>query len=220
MCLGVEQGPNTGLESPAHFLPDVQKLKRERIMNALAVDKLDSECLVIYPAASLLECTLSNSQFLSLGNRRCEVTMLQIAGPPGDLYYCWVALLCDIRMQMVGYPGNQLQSEQSKPISDLTLSDATDSGPSRQGMSDPTMQADQYKWWELLTNGYQFKMRGVTAPQIEACPLFGWGHKAHLQCLSAFAYCTHRAPSQSEKTKHSQTSQNPKSIWLASSEHS
>jgi hypothetical protein len=88
MCLGVEQGPNTGLESPAHFLPDVQKLKRERIMNALAVDKLDSECLVIYPAASLLECTLSNSQFLSLGNRRCEVTMLQIAGPPGDLYYC------------------------------------------------------------------------------------------------------------------------------------
>ncbi len=90
MCLGVEQGPNTGLESPAHFLPDVQKLKRERITNALAVDKLDSECLVIYPAASLLECSLFNSQFLSLGNRRCEVTMPWIAGPSGDLYYRWV----------------------------------------------------------------------------------------------------------------------------------
>lgn len=56
-----------------------------------------------------------------------------------------LTLLCDIRMQMVGYPGNQLQSEQSKQISDLTLSDATDSCPSRQGMSDPTMQTDQYK---------------------------------------------------------------------------
>jgi hypothetical protein len=106
---------------------------------------------------------------------------------------------------MVGYPGNQLQSEQSKLISDLTLSDATDSCPRRQGMFDPTMQTDQYKWWELLTNGHQFKMRGVTAPQIEACPLFGWGHKAHLQCLSASAYCTHRVPSQSKKTQHSQT---------------
>jgi hypothetical protein len=204
MCLGVEQGPNTGLESPAHFLPDVQKLKRGRITNALAVDKLDSECLVIYPAASLLECTLSNSQFLSLGNRRCAVTILWIAGLPGDLYYCWVD------SSLWHQNANGRISRQSAKWTKQTkirskLSDATHSCPSRQGMSDPTMQTDQHKWWELLTNGYQFKMRGVTAPQIEACPLFGWGHKAHLQCLSASAYCTHRAPSQSEKTQHSQT---------------
>jgi hypothetical protein len=145
MCLGVEQGPNTGLESPAHFLPDVQKLKRERITNALAVDSLILSVLSsiqLPPCWSVLFLT-ANSFPLGIGAVRLLCSGLLVH--PMTCITAELTLLCDIRMQMVGYPGNQLQSEQSKPIPDLTLSDATDSCPSRQGMPDPTMQTNQYK---------------------------------------------------------------------------